>query len=775
MRIKRFIAPDMRTALRMVRDEQGPDAVILSNRPVEDGIEIVSATDYDESLAQQALRAALPSLPAAPAPVASPSTPATVAAVVPMTKSMSNASNEAPPPLRAGGEEGRLRATGARPDERLRAMPEGRDSWGGVAKPRSGELGADAPHYSLPTSPAKEGEEQKSSRMSSLAALLTKPVKGKPAWTAPSAESTVEMERVEMQRIEIEDEEPAVVALSDKARAKIAESPIRGRAVFAIGDGTRVETAPRAPKVETQVADARPKPDTSRFDAMMAALIPQGEKFEAAAAAFAQTAPAGTSASHDAPVQEATRDSVTDPTHVAPTAAVGIGDAAPSLSADVAALEGARTTQPSEPISHEYRSLADLWSDDALLPSPDGRGIEGEGRNQDHLADGTAFKGSASYVDLLTNHSVAPHPDPQAQTHSVWAFDGARTSGSQAAPSHSERRGAQALAPQTPAAAPHLHAVADARDPSMLAMRDELATMRAMIEREFGQLTVERLRGSPARAAAFDLLMSYGCDENLAQTIAGRIDARLDPAQVREPMLEELARAISVARHEPIDDGGVIALVGPTGAGKTTTAAKLAARFAQRHRARDVALVTTDTERPGATEQLHILGRRLGVTVCEANGPEALNDALDQLADYPLVLVDTAGHGLRDRALLGQILWLRAAKRVRSLLVLPANTNAHDLGEVVRRYRPASPEGVVLTKLDETGRLGSPLSVLVQHGLSLAYTTDGQQVPTDIAAADARRLVLTLEKVRRAADNPLGSLDARPVTLPTEDRHAIAS
>lgn len=311
-------------------------------------------------------------------------------------------------------------------------------------------------------------------------------------------------------------------------------------------------------------------------------------------------------------------------------------------------------------------------------------------------------------------------------------------------------------------------------------MRDELATMRALIERELGQLTVERLRGSPARAAAFDMLVGYGCDENLAQTIAGRIDARLDPAQVREPMLEELARAISVARHEPIDDGGVIALVGPTGAGKTTTAAKLAARFAQRHRARDVALVTTDTERPGATEQLHILGRRLGVTVCEAAGPEALNDALDQLADYPLVLVDTAGHGLRDRALLGQILWLRAAKRVRSLLVLPANTNAHDLGEVVRRYRPASPEGVVLTKLDETGRLGSPLSVLVQQGLSLAYTTDGQAVPTDIAAADATRLVSTLEKVRRAADNPLGSLELtqlkpRPVTLPTEDRHAFAS
>ncbi|RDY65365.1 flagellar biosynthesis protein FlhF [Lysobacter soli] len=718
MRIKRFTAPDMRTALRMVRDEQGPDAVILSNRPTEDGIEIVAATDYDESLAQQALRAALPSMPAAPSPVASPVTPATVAAVPTMRTSQ--------PAMDAS------RASISSEAEALRA--------------------------------AANTEEK--TRFGSLAALLTKPSKSKAAWTAPSndapatdatqqAETRATVERIEMTqsepahatRVEVEREEPAVVALSAKAKAKVAESPIRGRAVFAIGDGTPVPTAPRAPKDETRVAASLPPPDTSRFDAMMAALIPQGEKFEATAAALAQAAVA----------QEATRDSVTDPTRVAPTAAVVIGDAAPSLSAQAAEFEvpaalSATQVAASDP-AHEYRSLADLWSDEASLPSLDMKEEVGQ-----QAADNAAAVGAPSYLDLSSNSFVAPHPNPSPVG-----------------------RGAQVAASATSTeATTHLHAVADQRDPSFIAMRDELATMRALIERELGQLTVERLRGSPARAAAFDMLVGYGCDENLAQTIAGRIDARLDPAQVREPMLEELARAISVARHEPIDDGGVIALVGPTGAGKTTTAAKLAARFAQRHRARDVALVTTDTERPGATEQLHILGRRLGVTVCEAAGPEALNDALDQLADYPLVLVDTAGHGLRDRALLGQILWLRAAKRVRSLLVLPANTNAHDLGEVVRRYRPASPEGVVLTKLDETGRLGSPLSVLVQQGLSLAYTTDGQAVPTDIAAADATRLVSTLEKVRRAADNPLGSLELtqlkpRPVTLPTEDRHAFAS
>ncbi|MEO6031806.1 MAG: flagellar biosynthesis protein FlhF, partial [Burkholderiaceae bacterium] len=248
------------------------------------------------------------------------------------------------------------------------------------------------------------------------------------------------------------------------------------------------------------------------------------------------------------------------------------------------------------------------------------------------------------------------------------------------------------------------------------------------------------------------------------QAVAAKLDPRLPVSEIQTPMLAELARMLTIASGEPLDDGGVIALVGPTGAGKTTTAAKLAARYAARHRARDVALVTTDSERAGAHEQLHAHGRRLGITVCEASGPEGLTDTLAQLVDYPLVLVDTTGYAPRDRANFNQILWLRAARKVRSLLVLPANAHPHHLGEVIRRYLPASPEGVVLTKLDETGCLGSALSVAVRHGLTLSYTTHGQQVPADIELADATRLAGTLEKLHRAADNSLAN----------EDRHVSA-
>ncbi|HEY4559471.1 MAG TPA: AAA family ATPase, partial [Lysobacter sp.] len=317
----------------------------------------------------------------------------------------------------------------------------------------------------------------------------------------------------------------------------------------------------------------------------------------------------------------------------------------------------------------------------------------------------------------------------------------------------------------TVAAPPTLQLVVNqSEDPTIVAMRNELASMRQMMERQIGQFAVERLRGSPARAAAFETLQAYGVDDALAQTIAQRIDPKLEPAKVKAPLLAELARQLTIARSEPLEDGGVFALIGPTGAGKTTTLAKLAARFAQRHRARDVALVTTDIERPGAREQLHALGRKLGITVCEAEGPEGLTDALDQLVDYPLVLVDTAGYAARDKALLGQVTWLRATRGLRSLLVLPANLQPQDMSEAVRRYRMAQPEAVVLTKLDETGRLGSAISVAIKHGLPLAYTTAGQQVPADLEAADASRLVLQIEKLRRAADNPLA----------TEERHVVA-
>jgi flagellar biosynthesis protein FlhF len=321
-----------------------------------------------------------------------------------------------------------------------------------------------------------------------------------------------------------------------------------------------------------------------------------------------------------------------------------------------------------------------------------------------------------------------------------------------AAPVQPEVAPVQMSEPATPA----LSVVASApRDDEQLTqLRQEMTGMRQLIEREMHRLNDERLRGNPVRASALDLMDEYGFDAGLARDVVMQIPADTDPARARGLMLGLISKQLPITPIDPIETGGVIALVGPTGAGKTTTIAKLASRFAETHAPRDVALVTTDTQRIGAREQLYGFGRQLGIAVHEAHSGTNLNQLLERLADYKLVLIDTAGLGQRDRALTAQLQWLRAAGQIRTLLVLPANTAFQDMDEVVRRFGAANPQGLVLTKLDETGRLGSALSVAVDHHLPITWVTDGQDVPEDLHRASAANLVLRLEDLRRAADMP---------------------
>ncbi|WAT16186.1 flagellar biosynthesis protein FlhF [Xanthomonas fragariae] len=307
-------------------------------------------------------------------------------------------------------------------------------------------------------------------------------------------------------------------------------------------------------------------------------------------------------------------------------------------------------------------------------------------------------------------------------------------------------------------------APAPQNDEELKQLRGELSLMRQMIEREMNRLTDERLRGSPVRAQALELMDDYGFDAGLIRDVVQQIPADTELHRGRGLMLGLLSKRLPVAPIDPLERGGVIALVGPTGAGKTTTIAKLAQRFAAQHAPRDVALVTTDTQRVGGREQLHSYGRQLGIAVHEADSAESLLELLERLRDYKLVLIDTAGMGQRDRALAAQLNWLRAAHQVTSLLVLPANAHFSDLDEVVRRFAHAKPQGVVLTKLDETGRFGSALSVVVDHQMPITWVTDGQRVPDDLHRANAASLVLRLEDLRRAADKP----------CTPEHQHAVA-
>lgn len=348
------------------------------------------------------------------------------------------------------------------------------------------------------------------------------------------------------------------------------------------------------------------------------------------------------------------------------------------------------------------------------------------------------------------HESVAPavQPPPLPTAAVIDAQPGIAASEPAAVEAAVEASPAPMLAP-----APTLTVVAQ-DDAEIRQLRQEVAGMRQVIEREMNRFTDERLRGSPVRATALDLMDEYGFDAGLARDVAMQIPLETEAHRGRGLMLGLISRKLPIAPVDPLEEGGVIALVGPTGAGKTTTIAKLASRFAEKHAPRDVALVTTDTTRIGAREQLYGYGRQLGIAVHEANSGTDLDQLLERLKDYKLVLIDTAGLGPRDRALAAQLQWLRAARQVRTLLVLPANTSFGDMDEVVRRFGAANLQGLVLSKLDETGRFGNALSVAVDHALPITWVTDGQDVPEDLHRASAANLVLRLEDLRRAADMP---------------------
>jgi len=274
-------------------------------------------------------------------------------------------------------------------------------------------------------------------------------------------------------------------------------------------------------------------------------------------------------------------------------------------------------------------------------------------------------------------------------------------------------------------------------------MRDELKSLRGILENQLNGLAWgEMSRNRPHQATLLKRYMDMGITSELAQNLTEQVSTEADLESAWRMSLDKLAHEIRIYGEDFVAEGGVVALVGPTGVGKTTTVAKLAARYALQHGYQQVALVTTDSYRIGAHEQLRTYGRILGVPVRVANDADELRTVLEHLSDKRLVLIDTAGMSQRDLRLTEQFNQvLSGAPKLKTCVVLSANTQTAALQDVMRAFSKVKLDACVLTKLDECVAMGGVLSVIAQNKLPVAYLSDGQQVPEDLHRAHSHTLI----------------------------------
>ncbi|PKG39862.1 flagellar biosynthesis protein FlhF [Psychromonas sp. Urea-02u-13] len=273
---------------------------------------------------------------------------------------------------------------------------------------------------------------------------------------------------------------------------------------------------------------------------------------------------------------------------------------------------------------------------------------------------------------------------------------------------------------------------------------EEVASLRKLLEHQVsGLMWQEMERKEPIRAMVIKWLSKAGFSDDIADQLASYIPEDASSTEVQQYIQALLQDKIYIGKNEILSQGGAIALLGPTGVGKTTTIAKLAAQFAMKYGAEQVALITTDTYRIGAHEQLATYGKIMGCSVRVAKDADELSEILYQFREKRLVLIDTAGMGQRDIRLSEQLDTLMRNSRVdiQSYLVVSSTAQRRVVEEAIDHFKRIPLSGCILTKVDESIGLGELLSVTIQHALPISYITTGQRVPEDIEIASIDNLI----------------------------------
>lgn len=272
----------------------------------------------------------------------------------------------------------------------------------------------------------------------------------------------------------------------------------------------------------------------------------------------------------------------------------------------------------------------------------------------------------------------------------------------------------------------------------------EIQAMRQMLEEQLSTMGWRNfLQRDPSGTKVLRTLLHAGFSPLLARYLLENLPATHDFEQGLKKTIALLTLNLRTANgDEIIEQGGIYALIGPTGVGKTTTTAKLAARAVIRHGADKVALLTTDSYRIGGHEQLRIYGKLLGVPVRSIKDIEDLQLMLHELRSKHMILIDTIGMSQRDQMLAEQIAMLnQCGTEIKHLLLLNATSSADTLDEVISAYQKHNIYGCIITKADESASMGIALDAIIRRKLTLHYVTNGQKVPEDLHEANSRYLL----------------------------------
>ena len=282
-----------------------------------------------------------------------------------------------------------------------------------------------------------------------------------------------------------------------------------------------------------------------------------------------------------------------------------------------------------------------------------------------------------------------------------------------------------------------------ARVSAFAAMQREMRDLRGMLEQQIAGVAWGNMaKFQPKQAKLLQRLMRIDLNPGLCEKIVDEMAMYPQADYSWRQALGLLARKIPVTNDDILSQGGVVALVGPTGVGKTTTVAKLAARFGVRHGTRSVALITTDNFRIGAHEQLRAYTKILDVPLRVVSSRADLRQALNDFSDRKLVLIDTAGMSQRDLRLSEQFSLIKGGSSlIKTYLVLSATTRVEGLSEITHAFGRIKLSGSIVTKVDEIDVLGNILNVLIKYQLPIAYVSDGQRVPEDLHVARGHSLV----------------------------------